>query len=486
MQIKQKSLKKNAILNLIKSIMGIIFPLITFPYSSRILLPEGIGKVNFANSIVSYFAMIAALGINTYATREAAKLRDNKIELTKFFKEVFLINLISTFIAYLLFFAAVFFIPKFSEYRVLLCVCSVSILMNTMGIGWLFTAEEEFGYITARSIVFQFISLGLLFAFVKTKDDFIWYASINVISSAGSNICNLFYSRKFINWKQKTKYNLLHHIKPIMIFFGMSIVSSVYTMLDTSMLGFLSSNVEVGYYTAATKLNKIVLVALVAIIGVLLPRLSYYAEKKDFSQLKELFNKAFNCIIVLSIPAAVGLFLLSKDLTLLLSGKEYLPAVPSMRIINPILIFISLSNLIGIQLFTPIGKEKITLFSVIIGAVINLVFNSIFIPLYGAKGAAIGTVIAEFSVTLVQLIIARHYIFIKNQLKNLVQSLIASFIMAVLLVFVLKLNLLSLYKVIISIFSGVCIYGLILWLLHNEVFFYMLLFLKSKVRKEKR
>ena len=170
-----KSLKKNALLNMLRTVMGLLFPLITFPYASRVLQPAGLGKVNFANSIISYFSMIAALGISTYGVREAAKLRNDKMALTKFVKEILTINLISTLIAYLLLGFTLLFIPQIYEYRNLLIVCSTSILFVTVGMDWLYTALEEFSYITIRSVVFQFLSLILLFIFVRTKDDYLKY-----------------------------------------------------------------------------------------------------------------------------------------------------------------------------------------------------------------------------------------------------------------------------------------------------------------------
>ena len=162
----EKSLKKNAIFSFIKAFMNLAFPVITFPYASRILLPEGIGKVNFANSVVSYFIIIAGLGIGTYATREASKVRDDKSKLTKFSKEIFSINLISTAIAYILFFIAFIFIPKLNPYRTMLLICSTKILFTTIGLVWVFVANEDFKYITIRSLLFQILAIFYLFIFV--------------------------------------------------------------------------------------------------------------------------------------------------------------------------------------------------------------------------------------------------------------------------------------------------------------------------------
>ena len=171
--MENKSLKKNAALNMIKTFIGLIFPLITFPYASRILQPTGLGKVNFAHSIISYFSMLAALGINTYAVREAAKLREDKTALTRFVKEIITINMISTIVAYVLLTISILFIPYFSDYKTLLVVCSGTILFTTLGMDWLYTALEEFSYITIRSILFQLLSMVLLFVFVHKQEDYL-------------------------------------------------------------------------------------------------------------------------------------------------------------------------------------------------------------------------------------------------------------------------------------------------------------------------
>ena len=182
--------------------MGFLFPLITFPYSSRVIGPVGIGKVNFAASIISYFSIIASLGISTYAIREAAKVRDDKTALSKFSKEIFTINAITTLIAYALFFTALFCIPKFNEYRILLCISSSTILFTTIGMDWLYNALEEYAYITIRSIAFQIASIVLLYAFVHTPEDYIIYGGITVFASVGSNILNFIHSRKYISFRR--------------------------------------------------------------------------------------------------------------------------------------------------------------------------------------------------------------------------------------------------------------------------------------------
>lgn len=466
--MEQKSLKKNAVLNIIKTVMGIIFPIITFPYASRILLPEGIGKVNFANSIISYFALIASLGIGTYATREAAKIRDNIPELRKFIKEIIIINLSSTFIAYILFFISLALVPKFQNYKLLLLISSLTIIFNTIGIGWFYSAIEEYSYITIRSIVFQIIDIIFMFIFVKTKEDIYLYACMNVIAAVGSNICNLFHLRHFISLKEKTSIEIKKHIKPIFILFGLAAITSIYTILDSTMLGFFSNDEQVGFYSAATKINKMVLMVVTAIGGVLFPRLSYYSEKEDKSEFNQLIIKGFSITLCIAIPCTLGLHFLSRPITLLFSGENYIPSIPVMKIMNPIIIIISISNFIGIQYFLPLGKEKIALQSVIIGAVTNFSLNIILIPKYQALGAGIATLSAESCVSLYQIFFTRKEIQYKKLLINLIEFFIAGIVMSFYVLTITKIISSIPLQIIISISGGGIIYFLILIILRNK------------------
>lgn len=466
--MQTKSIKKNAILNMTKTVMGLLFPLITFPYASRVLQPTGLGKVNFAHSIISYFSMIAALGISTYGVREAAKCREDKDSLTKFVKEILSINLIATVISYVLLAISIILVPKFSEYRYLLIVCSGTILFTTLGMDWLYTALEEFSYITIRSIIFQFLSLILLFVFVHKPEDYLIYAAIGVISSVGSNICNFVHARKYINLKQNISINLRQHIKPIFTFFAMSIAISIYTALDTTMLGFISGDEQVGFYSAATRINKIVLSVITAASSVLLPRLSFYIAQHDDESFHVLSEKALKLIILLSLPCAVGLSLIARPVILLLSGSNYIDAIPVMQMMNPIIIAISLSGLIGIQILMPLGKEKITLFSVIIGAIINFTLNMFLIPKKGSLGAAIATVCAESFVTIFQLLFANHYFDWKKIMPHFLQCVISCLLMAFVIYFLMKIQMNIFFQVIISVIIGVIVYGLLLFALKNN------------------
>lgn len=482
----EKSLKKNAIYSFIRAFMSLVFPVLTFPYASRILMPDGIGKVNFANSVVSYFIIIAGLGIGTYATREAAKIRNNRIELTKFVKEILVINSISTLISYIFFFLALFFIPKLFDYRAVLLICSCKLLFTILGIDWFFTAIEEFKYITLRSVFFQGISLFFLFSFVRDKNDIGAYAMFGIISSVGSNLYNLFYCTKFIDIRQKNKLELKKHIKPIFTFFGMTAVTSVYTMLDTVMLGFLSTDTEVGYYSAATKLNHMVLSLVTAVTAVLLPRMSLYIQNNDTDSFNMLSEKSLSITVLFSAPLAVGLFLLAESLTLLFSGSDYIPAVIPMQIMTPIIFVISVASVTGTRMLPAMNKEKFSLVSYVLGATCNVTLNALLIPAYGALGAAIATLVAESCITFVQIVFLRKYILKKTQVINLLQSGVA--IIFLILVVILTKRMLPnpVLQIVCSALLGAFVYVCVLTTFKNKYLIEYFHILKSRLSKHKR
>lgn len=482
--MEPKSLKKNAFYSVLKVFLSLVFPLITFPYASRILLPEGIGKINFANSIVSYFILMASLGIGSYATREAAKVREDKNAVTKLFKEIITINFICCLIAYILFFISLFAIPKFSEYRTLLLVCCIKILFSVIGFDWIFAAFEEFKYITIRSFFVQLLSLVYLFVFVHTKDDIVHYAVFGILTTVGSNILNFFFIGKYIDVKYHPKLEFKKHLKAIMIFFGMTVVTSVYTMLDTTMLGFLSNDIQVGFYTASTKLSHMILSMLTAITGVLLPRLTIYAQNNDSEGFSNLTVKSANILILLSVPMTFGLSFLAKPLITLLSGDQYLSAVPAMITLAPLLIIITFGSLVGGQILPSIGKEKFSFYSYVGGAVTNVSLNALCIPKLGALGAAIGTICAETVVTGIQLFFARKYIFKKDFFITLLQTMLASAIMAALIIVIIHFIKNTVIEILLSFIAGVLIYSIILLLLKNKYFIYFINKFKERIRRK--
>ena len=397
---KQKSITVNLIANGIKTLMSVLFPLITFPYASRVLGASGIGKVNYANSIISYFSLFAALGISTYAVREGARIRDNQDKFNKFSKEMLRINLCTTFAAYVAF--AVFLcFPVLRGYKPLLIIFSAGIIFATIGMEWLFIINEEYAYITKRAVLFQLVSLVLLFLLVRSKEDYCWYAALTVISSGGSAILNLWHSRKFIDWKKKYDYEYRRHLRPILLIFGTSVASSIYMTMDTTMLGAMKGDTATGIYTAAVKINLVVSTLIGTVSSTILPRVSYYIGNGLKKEYEQLMKTSVNMLLMIAIPASIGMMCTSDILILLFSGAEFIGGSLAAKILSAKVVVAAINRILAYQVCTPYKKDKEVLVSTILGAVFNLIANAVLIPLFGVNGAAIATLGSEVVVFIV-------------------------------------------------------------------------------------
>lgn len=422
---KEHSVTFNFIMNFILTASSVIFPLITFPYVSRILLPVGTGKVASAVAVINYFSMVSMLGIPTYGIRACAQVRDDKEKLSRTVQEILIINSIMTVIVYIVFGVCLQMVPQFAEDRTLFLVVSSAIILNVIGVSWLYSALEEYAYITMASLFFKIIAVTGMFVLVRTRQDYVIYGALTVISNIGSYVFNFLRLGKHITLKPVGGYNFKKHIKPIAVFCAMTVANSIYTNLDTVMLKFISGDEQTGYYNAAVYV-KTALVSLVISLGtVLLPRLSYYIEKGMQKEFKRMTSQALSFVLMISLPLSVYFVIFADAGIGFLSGPAYMPAVFPMRLIMPTIIFIGLSNILGMQILVPTDREKKVLEAVIVGSVVDLILNLLLIPHMGAVGATIGTLVAEFSVVLTEVIILREFLREIWQIKGIVPYLLA-------------------------------------------------------------
>ena len=399
---KQKSLKKNFVYNTVLSMSSFIFPLITFPYVSRILMPTGTGRVSFATSLISYFTMLSQLGMPTYGIRTCSKVRENREKLTRTVHELLGINLIMCVVSYTLLALALIFVPKLRQDRLLYIIVSSTILLTSIGMEWLYKALEQYRYIAVRSIVFKFIALVAMFLLVHEQSDYLIYGGIAIFAASASNIFNFINVHKYIDLKPVGHYNMKRHLKPLAIFFAMACATTLYTHMDTLMLGFMLTKADVGYYNAAVRI-KTLLVSIVTSLGaVLLPRSSFLIQTRQWKKFRKVSRKALSFVFILSSSFMIYFILYARYGIMLLSGGYYEPAILPMRIIMPTLLFIGVTNVTGIQIMVPMGKEKSVLVSELAGLVVNLIINMLLIPRMASTGAAIGTLFAELTVLVVQ------------------------------------------------------------------------------------
>ena len=396
------SIQKNFIMSSILAISSVVFPFISFRYVSRILLPEGTGKVTLAVSVVSYFLLFAQLGIPTYGIRACAKVRDDREKLTRTAQELLYINLFMCVLVYAVFGLALAFVPKMREEKLLYLVVCPTILLTSLGMEWLFKALEQYTYITVRSIIFKFIALLSMFLLIHVQKDYIIYAGISLFASSASYVMNLFHAKKYIDLKPLGHFDFRQHYKPIMVFFAMTCATTIYTHLDTVMLGFMKTDVDVGYYNAAVKIKTILLGIVTSLGTVLLPRASYYIQSGRYDDFYKISGKALSFVTLFATPVMLYFILFAREGILLISSDSFEGSILPMQIIMPTLLWIGLTNILGLQMLVPLGREKVVLYSEIAGAVVDVALNAILIPRYASAGAAVGTLVAEIVVFVVQ------------------------------------------------------------------------------------
>lgn len=390
-----RSVARNALYSGIRTISFMVFPLVTYPYVTRVLMAQNLGKIDFATSFVSYFALVAALGINTYATREGAGLRDDRDRLDEFASQIFTINMCSTLLAYAALLLFVLLWPYLQGYLALLAIQSLTILGTTMGVEWVFSLEEDYGYITARTILVQVVCAALMFALVRTPDDYVTYAAIVALSSVGGNVFNWFRARRYARVRLTWGFDARRHLLPMLVLFGNAIAVSVYVNIDISLLSVMRGDYEVGIYGVSVKVYRLVKQLLVALVTVSLPRLSRFVTLGDAQAYRTLLERVAHGLLVLVAPALTLLFLMGDDVVLIIAGEGYLEAVPSLQVLCVAGLFAIAGNYFVNAVLLPFGNEAFALRSSVVGAVVNLLLNLAAIPLFGIVGAAATTVAAE-------------------------------------------------------------------------------------------
>lgn len=468
--MKHKSMKLNAVLNVIKQICSIIFPMITFPYASRVLGTYYYGKINFGSSIISYIALIAGLGITNYAIREGARVRDNHKKLEVLCSELFSINCISTLLAYIILVIIVKFYNKLDGYTELLIIQSTTILFTTIGTDWINSIYEDYTYITIRYIVCQSIAVILVFFLVKRPEDYLNYAIASVSGGIFANILNLIYIRKHFNIKLKftKEMNIKLHLKPIMVLFGTAVASLVYINSDITMLGILKDEKTVGLYSVSARIYSLVKQVLNALLIVSIPRVSNEISSKS-NELNSHLSKIFGFLILIIGASCVGLFMLSKDIIVLFSGINFISATSSLQILSISLLFATIACFYINVVLIPYRKEKEALIATIISGSLNIVLNFILIPLFGQNAAAFTTLLSEATMASLGFIYSKN--IIKIQIKKYIFIGFVNCILTTIICYLVsKLKLSSLLNIMTCISFSLFACFIVLFISYREIF----------------
>ncbi len=467
--MRNHSMKKNIIYNFFKTFSSIVFPLLIFPYISRVLAPDNIGRIQFGQSIVNYFALIASLGIATYAIRLCSTVRNDREKLGLMASEIFSINVFTTALAYVLMTISLLLFRELHDYRILIAIQSITIIMTTMGTDWVNSAMEDFKYITIRTFIIQILSLIAIFCFVRKPDDYFIYAVVMALSASGTNILNIWYRRRYCKVTFTTHIKWSKHLKPILLLFVMLLAQSIFSNADTTMIGIMRGDYEVGLYSVPVKITNIISQVFASVLIVVLPQLSIGFEENNFEKINILLHKILSLTITIGLPCITGAYVLAEELILVAAGAEYSPAVPALKILM-ISAFFSLigGSFFGNMILLPSKKEKEFMIACCITAIANVLFNAIFIPVYGLNAAA-GTTVASYFILMLLLI---RKVDRRIKINGLTRIFISPILGCLAIILFCKLCIYCFsilwLRIGISITGSIFLYCLILFFMKNE------------------
>lgn len=467
-EAKRKSFAANYIFNLLYQVLAIALPLVTTPYLSRVLGADGIGQYSFAQSIVSYFALAAALGSTLYGQRLIARVSHDPVERSRRFWEIFLFRTLGAVAAALIYCLCI--LPNCSD-PLLYVVAAIEILTVAFDVTWFYQGMEDFRPIAVCTAVGRGLAMAAIFLFVKTREDLIVYVVCYCASILLGNLFSWSGLRHYLTVVSPRSLRLGEHLMPSLALFASQFAIQIYTVLDKTMIGLITqSDFENGYYEQSQKLIK-VLVALVTSLGVVMAsRVAVLWRENKKKEVYDLMHGSFRFTFALGLPMAAGCMLVLSRFVPVFYGEGFDPVIPIIRVLCVMFPVIGASNIIGIQLLVPTGREKYLTRSVLVGAGVNVVFNAFMIPLWGAMGAAVASVIAECAVTATQLFVVRREIRVLSVLKSLLRYGLLTAVMTAVGIAVSLIAPDGLLGVCVIALPCVAVYGLLLVVLRDPVF----------------
>ena len=459
--------KKNFLYNILYQILILIIPIVTVPYVSRVLGSTGIGIYSYTYSIVYYFMIFAMLGLNNYGNRSIAKARDNKEKLSRTFKEIYCMQIITSITMIILYFLyLVIFDVKYKEIALIQSIYVISCLFD---INWFFFGIEKFKLTVTRNAIIKVLSLISIFLLVKDKND-IWIYTL--IASGSLLLSQLFlwpFVKKYVNNVEIKLKDFIKHFKPCLKLFLPVIAVAIYKVMDKTMIGWFSDVSEVGFYENAEKIINVPNAIIAALGTVMLPRMSNLYAKNREEESKKVIDKSIKLMMFLAFAMTFGLICISKNFSLIFFGQGFEKSGIIIILLSITILFLSWGNVLRTQYLIPKEYDKIYIESAFLGAIVNLIFNLIFIPKYASIGASIGTILAELSVMLYQTISIKNELPIKKYIKDIIPFFIKSIIMFIVIYLFNFFNLNNILRIIIQVVLACIVYYLLNYKYVNEL-----------------
>ncbi len=482
---KENSIKKNYFYNVIAKLFLLLIPIVVTPFLARRLEPTGSGALSFVASIVSYFILAANIGIETYGQRLIATHQKDLAFHKKAILEIFILRFILTIISLIAFYLTFCVILK--ENVIIYALYGITLLATAIDFRWFFQGIEKFNIIAISSVIANIIYVPLVVILVQSKED-LWLACLlQVLSTVLPYfLCIPVLIKYFKNIKMEGKINPFKHFRPCMVYFIPTIAIQIYTVLDKTMIGLIThSDAENGYYEYAEKLVKLPLTVITSLNIIMRSRISYHYSLNEFDKIDNLVIKSARFTLGASIPITLGLAAITYTFVPLYLGDEYEKCIPLLYILSPLIVIIGLSNLYGNNYYIPFDKQRVSNIFLIIGSIVNVIFNSFLIFLLESIGAAIASVIAETVISALYIIFARKFFSPLKLLKISINYLIAGGGMFVVVYFMNRYLDSNVWYLILEIGVGALIYGLILLILRDKLVLGVIDYIKNKLRKNK-
>lgn len=438
--MKVRSVKANFVYNSLRIFSTAVIGIIMMPYINKTLGVVNLGKIEYSNSIINYFLIFSGLGIPMYGIREISKVKKDILLKTKVVLELLAILFLTSILSYVILMGLLFVVPSLQNYHEIIIILSSTIFLTNIGAEWYFQGMEDQKFITIRFLVVRLITLGLLFALVKRKDDYLWYVLIIVLNVCGSNLFNIFYLVKQLNFNNISwaDLDIKRHFKPILTIFIATISVNIYLQLDLILLGSFAGDKFVGLYAASNKLVRFVIIFVTVIGSVLLPRLSllYVEDKEGYYNY---LGVAFKLILLVSIPASILLFFFANEIIIYLAGDEFIDGILTVKILSPLCIVVGLAYYFGYLVFYVQNKEKIYSKAVVFSAISSVILNFFLIKIFYQNGAAFVAVFVEVCAIVFMIVNSKESL---NKVKffdtDFYKILVVNFIMALFLFIMLN------------------------------------------------
>lgn len=462
------SVKHNFAYNLLLTLSGYIFPLITYPYVSRVLGVQNIGVCSFADSIINYFVLFSMLGIGSYGVREIARVRQKEEQRNEVFSNLVVVNLLTTIIAIVVLVICTYTIPKLSDYKPFLLIGVAKILFNMFLIEWFYQGIQDFRYITFRTLFVRIIYVISIFVFVHSADDTLLYFFLTSATTIINAVINWLHSKRFVRFSLRSLKPHLFLI-PIITFGYYRILTSMYTTFNTVFLGFASGEIEVGYFATATKLYSIFMAILTAFTTVMVPRVSELVQEGNQEKMQWIANQTFVLVTIISLPVIIVCQFCSADIILLIAGTGFDGAILPFRIVISLLFVIGTEQILIQQFLMASKKNSSILIVSTVGAITGVTLNILFTPNLGSAGSAIAWGVSELSVLSIGALFFYKNLGLKIPFRGILNNMILSFLYIIPLFIIYIFHFDITFNLPVSILTTLFVFIVInVWLNKNE------------------